>query len=106
MVGKLHGDMVALARLLGRAATEAEGKEMVANMCGRAKCLYPLRHMTVQEKHVHKLEQPIKLALKQACGLPSSFPDSLWYGSEEYGMVGNSTWYDRLMCEKLQFAIV
>ena len=45
--------------------TEVEGKEMLAKMCGRAKCLYPLRHVTVGEEAVDRIEQPIKSAMKQ-----------------------------------------
>ena len=101
----LRKDMVALGKLIGRAATEVEGKEMVATMCGRAKCMYPLRHVTGVEEDMNELEQPIKHALKHACGLPSSFPDRLWYGSQQYGMVGNTRWWVRVMCEKLKMVL-
>ena len=36
--------------------TEVEGKEMLAKMCGWAKCLHPLRHLSVGRKVVDDVE--------------------------------------------------
>jgi hypothetical protein len=61
----------------------------------------PLRYLTVERGDVDLVEQPIKRQMKQQCGLPCTFPDGVWYGSKEAGMMGQVRWWDKLMCEKL-----
>ena len=106
LVEQLRAEMKTVGALLERAKVPAAGKREVALMCGRSKCLYPLRVVSVEEESVRRVEQPIKAALKHSCGLPVTFPDGVWHGSKEAGMVGELSWYDRLMAEKVQLLLL